>query len=192
MGREPGAFGAHPLFDISDKRLGSPLPRHQPVASRIAIDRPLDGKQLVGAANRINRQRRFPEVGLLEEAAPAVAPARRLGDRAGFPVAAVELAEPGMGIGLQNAGITGQMAGGMTWKGAGGWVIFSNDRQVELLAHGLDRLPLRARPLQGDPQIREKLSSDLRHRGRGARVRARDRPRSRTGNAGWTLPHCVI
>jgi len=45
--------------------------------------------------------------------APAVAPAGRLGDRARFALGVIELAEPGIGIGLQEAGIAGEMPEGM-------------------------------------------------------------------------------
>jgi len=50
---------------------------------------------------------------LLEEVAAAMAPARRLSDRAGFAFAIVEFAKPGISIGLQNPGIAGEMSGGM-------------------------------------------------------------------------------
>ena len=113
MPRQPGAFGAHPLFEIGDERLGFPLPHRQPVAARLAADPALDGEDLVDALDRLDRQRRFAQVGLLEEVASAMAPASRLGDRAWFAFAVVELAEPGIGVGLQDAGIAGQMPGGM-------------------------------------------------------------------------------
>jgi hypothetical protein len=45
--------------------------------------------------------------------ASTVAPAGRLGDRARFAFAVVELAEPGIGVSLQDAGIAGQVPGGM-------------------------------------------------------------------------------
>ena len=45
--------------------------------------------------------------------ASAMAPARRLGERAGFALGVVELAESGIGIGLQDAGIAGEMPCGM-------------------------------------------------------------------------------
>jgi hypothetical protein len=89
------------------------LPHRQPVAGRLAIDRALDGEDLVDALNRLDRQRRLAQIGLLEEVAAAVAPARRLSDRAGFAFAIVEFAKPGISIGLQNPGIAGEMSGGM-------------------------------------------------------------------------------
>ena len=53
----------------------------------------------------------FAQVGQLEELAPAMAPARRLGDRPRLALAVVEIVEPGIGIGLQDAGIAGEMPG---------------------------------------------------------------------------------
>ena len=113
MARQPGAFGAHPCFEVGDDRLGFPLPHRQPVAGRLAVDPALDGEDLVDAPDRFNRQRRFAQIGLLEEVAPAMAPTGRLGDRAGFAFAVVEIAEPGIGIGLLDASKSGQMPGGM-------------------------------------------------------------------------------
>ncbi len=68
-------------------------------------------RRAVDAPDRLHRQRRLPEIGQLEEVAPAMAPARRLGDRTGFAPSIVELAEPGIGIGLEDAGIAGEMPG---------------------------------------------------------------------------------
>jgi hypothetical protein len=99
VARQPGAFGAHRFFEIGDERLGFPLPHRQPVAGRLAIDPALDGEDRLDALDRLDRQRRFAQVGLLEEAAPAMAPASRLGDRTRFAFAVVELAEPGIGVG---------------------------------------------------------------------------------------------
>ena len=111
--RQPSAFCAHPFFEIGDDRLGFLLSRRQSVIGRLAVDPAFDGEDLVDAPNRLDRQRRLAQIGLLEEVAPAVAPASRLGDRARFAFAVVELTEPGISIGLQHAGIAGEMPGGM-------------------------------------------------------------------------------
>jgi hypothetical protein len=44
-------------------------------ASRLGADPALDGEDLVDALDRLDRQRRFAQVGLLEEVASAMAPA---------------------------------------------------------------------------------------------------------------------
>jgi len=113
VARQPGAFGAHPGFEIDDDRLGFLLPHRQPVAGRLAIDLALYGEDRVDAPNRFDRQRRLAQVGLLKEVAPAVAPACRLGNRAEFAFAVVEIAKPGIDIGLQDAGLAGEMPQGM-------------------------------------------------------------------------------
>jgi hypothetical protein len=113
MARQPGARGAHPFFEVGDHRLAVALSRRQAIRGQQTVDPTLDGKDRVDVLNRRGRQRRFAQIGQLEEVAPAMAPAGRLGDRAGFAFAVVELAEPGISIGLQDAGIASEMPGGM-------------------------------------------------------------------------------
>ena len=113
MARQPGAFGAHPVFEIGDERPALSLARRQPVAGRHAVDLALDGEDRVDPPDRLDRQRRLAQIGQLEELAPAMAPARRLGDRPRLAPAVVEIAEPGIGIGLEDPGIAGEMPGGM-------------------------------------------------------------------------------
>ena len=113
MTRQPGALAAHPLVEIGNNRPAFPLPRCQPVAGREAVNRALDREELVDAADRRDRKWRLAQIGQLEELASAMAPARRLGDRPGFAPAVIQIAEPGIGIGLQDAGIAGEMPGGM-------------------------------------------------------------------------------
>ena len=88
------------------------LPCHQAVAGQETVDRAIDGEQRIDAAGHLDRQRRL-QIGQLEEVAPAMAPARRLGDWARFAFAVVELAEPSISIGLKNASVTGEMPGRM-------------------------------------------------------------------------------
>jgi hypothetical protein len=47
-------------------------PHGQPVAGRLAVDCALNGEDFVDALNRLDRQRRFAQIGLFEEVAPAV------------------------------------------------------------------------------------------------------------------------
>jgi hypothetical protein len=49
------------------------------------------------------------ELGQVEQLAPPVGPAAGVSDRAGFARFVVEFVEPGIGIRLQDAGISGQM-----------------------------------------------------------------------------------
>ena len=113
MTRQAGTFGAHPLFESGDNWPALSPPHRQTVTGRHAIDRALDGEEFIDPTDGFDGQRRLSEIAQLEELAPAMAPARRLGDRPGLAPAVVEIAEPGIGIGLQDAGISGEMPGGM-------------------------------------------------------------------------------
>src|ERR1700722_5687521 len=66
-----------------------------------------------GAAHGIDRQWGLSQIGQFEEVAPAVGPAGRLGNRPRPSLGIVELAEPGIGVGLEDPGIAGAMPGGM-------------------------------------------------------------------------------
>ena len=74
-----------------------------------AIDLALDGEDRVDAAHRFDGQWRFAEIGEFEEFATAVAPAGSLGDWAGFALGVVEIAKAGIGIGLEDPGVAGEM-----------------------------------------------------------------------------------
>src|SRR5215207_5468154 len=100
MARQPATFGPHPFFKLVDERPALMLARRQTVADRQAIDLSLDSEDLVDAADRFDRQRCLSEIGHLEEMAPAMTPARRLGDRPRFALAVIELAKSGISVGL--------------------------------------------------------------------------------------------
>src|SRR5512143_1657017 len=78
-----------------------------------AVDLALDGEDCIDTLDRLNRQRRLAQIGQLEEVAPSVAPARRLGDRPRLAPAVVEIAEPGISIGLEDPGVPGKMPSGV-------------------------------------------------------------------------------
>ena len=111
VARQAGAYGTHPFFKIGDNRQALALPQRQSVAGRQAVDCTLNSEEFVDAADRLDRQRRLPEISQLEELASPVAPARRLGDRLRLALAVVKFAEPGISIGLQNPGTAGEMTG---------------------------------------------------------------------------------
>src|SRR5207248_1817196 len=104
---------SHPFFGVGDERLALMLAHRQTVADRQAIDLALDREDLVDAADRFDRQGCLSEIGHLEEMAPAMAPARRLGDRPWFALAVIELAKPGISVGLEDAVISGKMPRGV-------------------------------------------------------------------------------
>jgi len=139
VARQPGALGTHPLFKVGDERPDALLARRQAVAGRVSVDVALDGEDRIDAAHRLQRHRSPNALGAGigddEELAPAVAPARRLGDRSRPPSAIVEVAEPGIGIGLENAGAAGKVAVRML---AVAVARVMEDRGRGPLAHGLD------------------------------------------------------
>ena len=81
--RQPGAFGEHPSFELADKRPDPILADREPLLGHSAVDLTLDREDLVDPADRFDSERRFAKIGQDEEFAPTVAPAGRLGDRAG-------------------------------------------------------------------------------------------------------------
>src|SRR6266851_7176181 len=109
MARQPGTLGTHPSFKVGDEQRHALLARRQPVTGRTTVDLALDGEDRVDAAHRLQRDGRFAGVGDDEELAPAVSPARRLGDRPGFAPAVVEITETGISVSLENAGVAGKM-----------------------------------------------------------------------------------
>jgi len=111
--RQPGAFGAHPPFELADERPDPFLAEHEPLLGGDTVDLALDREDLVNAAHRFDSQRRFAEIGEHEEFAPATAPAGRPGDRAGPAPGIVEIAKAGISIGLEDPGIAGEMPVGV-------------------------------------------------------------------------------
>jgi hypothetical protein len=117
---EFGALGAHPAFERGDQR-GAPLLAHgQATGGRQAVDLALNVKEPVDASDglecdrRDRRGRLAPpgarrDVGKLEELPPRMAPAQRLDDRTGLAIGKIEAVVAVERIGLQNAGVTGQM-----------------------------------------------------------------------------------
>ena len=101
MARQAGAFGAHPVFEIGDNRPALPLPSRQAVIGRHAVDFALNGEELIDPTDGLDCQRRLAQIGQLEELAPAMAPACRLGDRPRPAPALIEIAEAGISIGLR-------------------------------------------------------------------------------------------
>jgi hypothetical protein len=105
--RQPGAFGEHPRFEFVDQRRDPFLADRKPLLE--TIDLALDREDRVDAADRFNGEWRFAQIGQLEEVAPTMAPACRLGDRARFALGVIEIAKPGIRIGLEDPGVAGEM-----------------------------------------------------------------------------------
>src|SRR5246127_1983563 len=90
--RQPGAFGEHPRFEFVDQRRDPFLADRKPLLE--TIDLALDREDRGDAADRFNGEWRFAQIGQLEEVAPTMAPACRLGDRARFALGVIEIAKP--------------------------------------------------------------------------------------------------
>jgi hypothetical protein len=79
------------------------------VIGREPIDLALDREDCIDAAHGFRCQRGFAGIGNDKEVAAAMAPARRLGDRSRSSPGIVEIAEAGIGVGLEDPVISSQM-----------------------------------------------------------------------------------
>ena len=109
VAREPAAFGSHPLLERGHERCDPDLPDGMPLRGRQTVDLTLDIKDCIDPPHRLDRQRRFGNIGKLEQMASAVAPACRFGDRGRLAANRIEIVEAIIGIGLQDPAIAGQM-----------------------------------------------------------------------------------
>jgi len=113
VARQAGAFPPHPFLQLANERSDALPARRHALGRRAAVDFALDGEDRIDAADRLARQRRLAQIGQFEEVAPSMAPARGLGNRARFALSVVEIAEPGISVGLEDRGIAGKMPGGV-------------------------------------------------------------------------------
>ncbi len=121
--RQLWAVLEHPGFKISDQRRAQFLPHLPPPFDTLAVDRALDLEQRVDAPDRLQRQRRDhtrrfslrPCGGRWLRCRPARrmaderAPSSRLDDRRRPALGFVQFVVPGIGIGLKDAGIAGEV-----------------------------------------------------------------------------------
>ena len=124
MAREPGPLVAHPCLEVGDRRDDLPLTHGQAGIGVEAVDCPLGVEDGIDAGDGLAGERRDrrrlaaapgggSDVGKLEELAPGVRPAQRLGDRSGRAVRFVESTEAGIGVGLEDATPAGEVRRGM-------------------------------------------------------------------------------
>ena len=99
----------HPAFQLRHERRHLVLPHEEALLGRQAVEGPLDVEDRVDAPHRLGRERRLGELRQVEQLAPAVALAASLGHRTRSAARVVEFAEPAIGVGLQDAGIAGQV-----------------------------------------------------------------------------------
>ena len=79
----------------------------------LTADFALDGEQLVDAAHRFDGERCLLQLRQFKELPAAVGPADRFADRARLAVRRLDTVIAGIGIGLQDAAVTGEMLFGM-------------------------------------------------------------------------------
>jgi len=121
MTREPAAFATHPSLEGGDQRRDPDLSDGMPLPGGQAVDVAFDRKDLIDPAHHLDGQRRprfrrgqaLGNIGEHEQLAPPMSPARRLKDRAGFACRMVEIIEPGICVGLQDAGVIREMVARM-------------------------------------------------------------------------------
>src|SRR5262249_43840291 len=103
------AFGSHPLLKRGDEWCDPDLPDGEPLRGRQTVDLTLDIEDRVDPPHRLDSQRRFGNIGKLEQMASAVTPTCRFGDRGRLAANRIEIVEAIIGIGLQDPAITRQM-----------------------------------------------------------------------------------
>ena len=118
------ALLAHVDPELLDKRFAQFLASRPALLGTLAVDRPLDVEQGIDTVHDLDRDRRernrflarSPPPGVLlnighgEERTPGVSPAPHLRDRTGTSFGQIERAIPVKGVGLEQPGISGQMA----------------------------------------------------------------------------------
>ena len=124
MPAEFGALRAHPALERGDQRGAPLLADDQATGGRQAVDLALDVEEPVDASDGLECDRRDRrrclappriggDVGKFEKLPARMAPAQRLDDRTGFAVGKIEPVVTVVRIGLQNAGVAGQLPLGM-------------------------------------------------------------------------------
>jgi len=111
-------FAPHPGLQIGDKRQRTGAANGEALIGGKTIDVMFDGEERIDARHRFQRQRRHGrqlaarlggDIGEHEELASGMRPAGRLDDRHRSAAGFVETVEPGIGIGLQNPAIAGEV-----------------------------------------------------------------------------------
>ena len=100
---------AHPELKVDHQRRHLVLPHDQALLRRPAVDRALGVEDGVDPPHRLGCQRRTTQLGQFKQLSPPVGPAASLHDRPRPASWRIQRGEPGIGIGLQDAGIPSQV-----------------------------------------------------------------------------------
>jgi len=103
------ALLAHPALEVGNERRDLLLPHGEALIGGQAVDGALGGEDRINPPHSLRGERRTGDLGQLEQLAPAMCPAGGLGVRAGLSPRRIEFVEPGIGIGLQDALVAGQV-----------------------------------------------------------------------------------
>jgi hypothetical protein len=110
--RVPGQLAAalaHPGLELGDQRRDVLPAKDEPRCGGQVVNGALGVKDGVDPPHRLDGERGAQQLGQLEQLAPAMRPTPGLGDRPRLSVGLVERVVAGIGIGLQDAGIAGQV-----------------------------------------------------------------------------------
>jgi len=107
------ALAPHPALQFRDERRHPRLACDNTVRGWKPVDLPLDVEDGVDAAHRRDGERRFADIGQYEQLAAPMSPTRGFGDRTWPAGGMIEIVEPGIGVGLQDPRIAGEMLLGM-------------------------------------------------------------------------------
>ena len=105
-----GAGVPHPGLELCDQRRDVDLAQRRALRGGHADHGALDRKDRIDPAHGRDGERRMGDLGKFEQLASAMGPAAGLDHRPGLAVGAAEIGKPGLGIGLEYAGIGGQVA----------------------------------------------------------------------------------
>ncbi|KAF2174632.1 hypothetical protein K469DRAFT_686407 [Zopfia rhizophila CBS 207.26] len=109
MPRQPAALLTHPDLELGRQRRDVLATHGKALFGRQPVDGTLGIKDRVDPPHRLGREWCASDLGELEQFAPAMGPARCLGDRAGLASCFVEIVEPGISVRLQDPRVSGQV-----------------------------------------------------------------------------------
>ena len=109
VARHFAACPAHPGFELGHERRHVRLPQGEALLSRQAVDGALDVEDGINPPHGFGGERRPRDLGQVKQLATPMSPTPRFRQRPGLAPWMVEVVEPGISVGLQDAGIACQV-----------------------------------------------------------------------------------
>jgi len=109
MAGQLASGGPHPCLQFRHQRCDAILAHRQALFCGQPVDATFSIEDGIDPPHRFDRKRCFGNLRQFEEVASAMGPAASLNDRSRLAQRGVEVVEPGIGIGLKNAAVSGQM-----------------------------------------------------------------------------------